>query len=81
MSTDRHALVKKLFLQICDLPEEDRLAALDEACGDDRELRGEVGSLLSFHDETEAPPATRSETQPETFSRRWRGGSYGILQD
>jgi non-specific serine/threonine protein kinase/serine/threonine-protein kinase len=74
MSTDRHALVKKLFLQICDLPEEDRLAALDEACGDDRELRREVGSLLSFHDETEVPPATRPEPHPE------RIGDYRVLR-
>jgi hypothetical protein len=61
MSMERHALVKKLFLRICELPEQDRLAALDRACGDDRELRREVESLLSFHDETEAPPAARSD--------------------
>jgi non-specific serine/threonine protein kinase/serine/threonine-protein kinase len=83
MSTDRHARVKELFLRICDLPEEDRPAALDRACGDDLELRREVESLLGFHDDTEATPgrespgdplAARADTHPE------RIGDYRVLR-
>jgi serine/threonine protein kinase/tetratricopeptide (TPR) repeat protein len=83
MSSGRHARVKRLFLEICELPEDERLAALDRACGDDRALRREVESLLCFHAKTEttalrgeaSDSATgRSETLPE------RIGDYRVLR-
>lgn len=39
----------RLFAQACRLPENERGAYLDEACGDDAELRGEIEDLIA-HD-------------------------------
>ncbi len=46
MSKDRHEQVGALFLQVRELPSEDRPGFLDEACADDAALRAEVESLL-----------------------------------
>ncbi len=81
MSDDRHVRSKELFLRICELPEQERLAALEQACGGDRALLREVESLLGFHDETEAISAlgpaggatVTSEELPE------RIGGYRVL--
>ena len=83
MTADRHALVKELFLRICDLPENDRPAALDRACGDDRELRHEVESLLSCHGETEVAPARKAATELQldrTAALPERIGDYRVLR-
>ena len=83
MNADRHARVKELFVDICDLPQGERGAALDRACGDDEELRREVQSLLSFHDESVATAVrgmagaatiASSEILPE------RIGGYRVLR-
>jgi len=83
MTADRHALVKELFLRICDLPENDRPAALDRACGDDRELRHEVESLLSCHGETEVAPARKAAIElplDRTDALLERIGEYRVLR-
>ncbi|MCZ6652156.1 MAG: bifunctional serine/threonine-protein kinase/formylglycine-generating enzyme family protein [Planctomycetota bacterium] len=46
MSKDRHEQVGALFLQVRELPSEDRAGFLDQACADDAALRAEVESLL-----------------------------------
>jgi serine/threonine protein kinase/tetratricopeptide (TPR) repeat protein len=80
MNADRHTRIKELFLEICELPGSERLTALARACGEDRELRREIESLLSFHDESETTPPqdllsnVRSETLPE------RIGEYRVLR-
>jgi serine/threonine protein kinase/tetratricopeptide (TPR) repeat protein len=51
LSTERHARVKEIFLAACERPPGERTAYLDEACGSDLALRGEIESLLEFHDE------------------------------
>jgi serine/threonine protein kinase len=43
--------VQELFSLVCDLPTENRCSAIDAACGDDDELRAELESLLSAHDD------------------------------
>lgn len=48
MSSERHARISELFLAVRELTPEDRTAFLDDACGDDVELRSEVEALLSF---------------------------------
>jgi non-specific serine/threonine protein kinase/serine/threonine-protein kinase len=82
MDAVRYAWIKKLFLEICDLPPEERLAAAGRACGDDSELRREIESLLSFYDKPESARTrglagdvsrTSSETLPE------RIGDYRVL--
>ncbi len=46
MNPEKFARLKPLLLQAADLPVEQRKAFLDEACGDDPELRREAESLL-----------------------------------
>lgn len=46
MNADRHDEVKKIFLEICDLPEAERAAYLERTCGPDAELRREIERLL-----------------------------------
>lgn len=55
MSQERQARLEEVFLAALDQPEGQRLAFVDEACGDDVELRREVRSLLSHHDEMDRP--------------------------
>ncbi len=47
-SSERYRRALELFDQACDIPEAERTAFLDEACGDDADLRREVESLLVF---------------------------------
>lgn len=49
MTSDRHQRAMQLFLQVCELPEKERHAFLEQACQGDRELRREVQSLLAHH--------------------------------
>ncbi len=50
MSSDRVEQARELFLAVLDLPPGERDVLLDERCGDDSALRGEIESLLA-HDE------------------------------
>lgn len=63
MTPQRHEQVKRLFLAACELSEAERSAFLEQACGDDQELREEVDSLLRHHH-----PATIIE-QPDVRGR------------
>jgi eukaryotic-like serine/threonine-protein kinase len=52
MDRDRWPQVKELFLAASEREESQRDAFLKEACGEDRELRREVESLLAYSDPT-----------------------------
>ena len=54
MTTERWQRVKDIFSRASELEEAERRAFLDAACGDDPELRAEVGSLLDAHAQAEA---------------------------
>ena len=43
------ARVRELFDRLCDLPLADRQQLIDQECGEDREFRAEVQSLLAAH--------------------------------
>jgi Tol biopolymer transport system component/tRNA A-37 threonylcarbamoyl transferase component Bud32 len=49
MSPDRWQIIKKIFLSVIDVPPSQRAGLLSAACGDDRELRNEVESLIEAH--------------------------------
>ncbi len=49
-TAERHARVRELFLAACEHSMADRRSFLAEACGGDDELRHEVESLLSHHE-------------------------------
>jgi non-specific serine/threonine protein kinase/serine/threonine-protein kinase len=77
VTDERFARAREIFLAVCDLGPEDRRRHLDEACGENAELRREVEELLSFGDEKEASTLSlvRKVTKtPETI------GPYRLLQ-
>lgn len=49
MKSDRHARIKTVFLEACDLPPEQRQAFLTRACVGDDDLRQAVDRLLAHH--------------------------------
>ncbi len=71
MSSERHSLVKELFLEACNLEKQDRGGLLDQACAGDSELRDEVEALL-IHDQDPGESDRRSPCN--------RIGSYRLLQ-
>lgn len=54
MTPERWAQVDQLLARVLELSDAERPAFLAEACGNDDELRGEVGSLLLAHQEAQA---------------------------
>ena len=60
---ERYAYIKELFLRLIDLDPEERPQFLEEVCGNDSELRTELGSLLKHH-----RPSDRSESSTEPAS-------------
>ena len=68
MTSDRHQRAMQLFQQICELPEKERPAFLEQACQDDPDLRREVQSLLKHHS-----PATIS-TKPHVLTTKMPTG-------
>lgn len=46
-----HIQVKEIFLKAIELPDQDRLKFIEEACGDNEELKSEVLSLLENHND------------------------------
>jgi serine/threonine protein kinase/tetratricopeptide (TPR) repeat protein len=65
MKPERFKQVKKLFLEVVDLPEEERKARLDEFCKNDPGLRREVEIMLTYDDDPSKIPQTAVIT-PET---------------
>ena len=49
LTPERYQQVKQLFVQVCELPPDQRAAHLERACAQDAELRAEVETLLA-HD-------------------------------
>ena len=54
-----------LFAEVLELPPEERSAFLDEACGDDAELRERIEVLLRSHNEANAPGLRASDDDRE----------------
>jgi hypothetical protein len=64
---NRHAEVKRIFLEAVELVGEQRDRFLDQQCGDDPQLREEVESLLSYHNTETVLPETVAKVK-----RWWR---------
>jgi non-specific serine/threonine protein kinase/serine/threonine-protein kinase len=72
MNNDRHRQAKDVFLAACELPVDQRVSYLDEACGGDADLRREVDALLEID---------RSIADPEEERRPpERIGNFRLLQ-
>ncbi|MDY7108655.1 MAG: protein kinase [Planctomycetota bacterium] len=84
MERELYKRAKELFLRICDLPDEDRRAALDENCAGDPELRAEVEALLRHHDPSsaETAPLSPEATTAKREEPRIRSvGPYRIIRE
>jgi serine/threonine protein kinase len=86
MNPDRFKRLKELLLAAADLPESERKIYLDEACGDDPDLRREVESILASGGEPDElletvdvtrEPVTSSEPEPAPIPDQIAG--YRIL--
>ena len=51
MTPDRWEDINRLYYAALDVAEQERASFLDQACGNDPELRSEVESLLATHQE------------------------------
>ena len=80
---DRATTAHGLFEAALDLPPEQRAAFLDSACGDDRDLRQEVESLLRFLDDAHTddlfPPLIRDARAPLVLGEQI--GPYRVIQE
>jgi serine/threonine protein kinase len=80
--------VRRMFMEVADLPEADREAALAKACGDDAALRAEVEALLGAEQRAGgfmASPTGQATAQPTVVDRSrevvgTRIGPYKLLQ-
>lgn len=83
MGPATHSRAKDVFVHAIELPHEERRGFLDEACGQDEELRGEVESLLSHHEPVSilegVAPARRGESSAGRSARGHRGRRYWVL--
>jgi len=68
----RFKRAEELFHAVSELPREDRGAFLDDACGSDAELRGEIQELLALLDEE--APADLQTPLPDRTSAADEGG-------
>ena len=80
MSAEQHARARELFLAVAKRSPEDREILLDEACGDDDELRREVESLLEFAGDSTLEEMPRLLTDTALAQPLTRVGNYRILQ-
>src|SRR5262245_30693649 len=77
----------RIFKEAVKLPAERRSAYLEQACGTNHALRGEVESLLRAHEDPRsflrghpAGPATTAEERPAAEQPGTRIGPYKLLQ-
>jgi len=61
VTRERHAQVKAVFLAACERAAGERSPFLDNACGDDTELRHAVDALLAADEEAGSEPGERTE--------------------
>jgi non-specific serine/threonine protein kinase/serine/threonine-protein kinase len=54
-SSERHARIKEIFLDVCELAPEDRSDRFEEVCAGDDDLRREVEALLAFDEVSDQP--------------------------
>ena len=58
--SERHARLRRLFFLAIGLEEEGRQTFVEEACGEDAELRAELESLLDHHRRSDLPENFRN---------------------
>jgi predicted Ser/Thr protein kinase len=70
VTPEQHARAKEVFLAACVLPAHQRSAYLDQACGEDVNLRSHVEKLLEHHThEAETMPVAKSDETLAADSR------------
>lgn len=61
---ERYARLKQLFFGAVELDGDDRRRFVNEACGEDAELRADLESLLDCHRRSDMPEDFQSRRQP-----------------
>jgi len=77
MTPERWRRVEELYHAALERPQEQRAAFLDEACGDDQELRHEVESLLRYEQAEDSLLDRPQETPAEMGPRLAAGAELG----
>lgn len=88
MDAERWQRIEEIFQTALDCEPTQRAALLDSACGDDRELRAEVESLLESHDQS-SPTASSAfndgmrllEHHAERLREGERIGPYRVIRE
>ena len=88
MQRERWLRIEEIVQSAIDCAVPQRSALLESACGDDRELRREVDSLLALHEEdgfTRSPAFTEAvkvlEQRTEKLNEGRRIGTYRVLRE
>src|SRR5260221_11529445 len=74
-------LLKEIFAEVCDLPEEERASVLGLRCAQNAQLRSEIEALLAANDSAGrfmAEPRLRPEQLPGTSSGADGSSRHGI---
>ncbi len=80
MTGDREA-VRRIFLEVADLDGVDRAGRLDQLCGSDAELRGEVESLLRHDRPDQEPGPSAARRDPDdVVVMRASGDEVGVYR-
>jgi hypothetical protein len=65
MAQDDRQKARRIFMEMADLPESDRAAALERTCGGDTNLRGEVEALLRANGQAGGFMASPTDRGPQ----------------
>jgi serine/threonine protein kinase len=80
VSRDRFSQVRAIFIEAARHSGDDRRRLLDEACGDDGELRSEVEELLRFHEAENISLPDQQPVVPLAIEDEQRIGGYRLLR-
>ena len=78
-SSPRHQRLTDIYLEACDLQGEDRIAYLDQACGDDLSLREEVESMLATH--SDSGEDFDGLLEGAAYAHAWREGDVVVVDN
>ena len=71
MTPERHQRIKELFNRVAELDASQRARFLDDACGDDYELRREVQELVGHLEQSRAKPSIRMSPEERRWAPFW----------
>jgi eukaryotic-like serine/threonine-protein kinase len=76
-----HNRIKEIFSEALELPEAERLQYLTQTCGDDKDLRSEVESLLASFEKSEEFIETPAFSVNQITQQTTQFGNYKIIKE